>query len=91
LPREALGPTTFGGEQAKGRREASGHSPGAGTIVLSGKQIKTVKRSVLAAGIVSLTVTPKGKLAHKFKITGKATAKVTFTPTGGSAKTETSP
>ena len=67
--------------------------PDAGTIVLTGKQIKTVKRGVLAAGTVSLTITPTGKLAHKLKLTGKAkaTAKVTFTPTGGSAKTETKP
>ncbi|MGA8747033.1 MAG: hypothetical protein WB507_14380 [Solirubrobacterales bacterium] len=65
--------------------------PDAGTIVLSGKQIKTVKRGVLTAGSFSLAVTPKGKLVHKLKITGrvKVTVKVTFTPTGGSAKTET--
>ena len=65
--------------------------PGAGTIFLSGKQIKTVKRGVSAAGTVSLMIRPTGGLAHKLKITGKAkaTAKVTFTPTGGSAKTET--
>lgn len=38
-------------------------------------------------------IRPTGGLAHKLKITGKAkaTAKVTFTPTGGSAKTETKP
>ncbi len=67
--------------------------PDTGTIVLAGRQIKTVRRGVLAAGTVGLTITPTGKLAHKLKLTGKAkaTAKVTFTPTGGSAKTETKP
>jgi hypothetical protein len=75
----------------KGTAKLQVKLPDAGTIVLSGKQIKTVKRGVLAAGTVSLAVTPKGKLAHTLKITGKVkvTAKVTFTPTGGSAKTET--
>jgi hypothetical protein len=77
----------------KGTAKLQVSLPDAGTIVLSGKQIKTVKRGVLAAGTFSLTITPTGKLAHKLKLTGKAkaTAKVTFTPTGGSAKTETKP
>ncbi len=80
-------------DKRKGTATLQVNVPDAGTIVLSGKQIKTVKRGALAAGTVSLTVTPKGKLAHKLKLTGKAkaTAKVTFTPTGGSAKTETKP
>ena len=77
----------------KGTAKLQVKLPDAGVIVLSGKQIKTAKRGVLSAGTVSLTVTPTGKLAHKLKLTGKVkvTAKATFTPTGGSAKTETKP
>jgi hypothetical protein len=64
--------------------------PAPGTLVLSGKQIKKVEHSPNGAGTFILKIIPMGKLAHELKTAGKAktSVDVTFTPTGGSPKTE---
>jgi DNA-binding beta-propeller fold protein YncE len=64
--------------------------PGAGKLVLKGKGIHKVKRVAKKAGNVKLPVKLVGKAKRKLLETGKATvrAKVTFTPTGGTARTK---
>jgi hypothetical protein len=75
--------------------------PGPGTLTLTGKGLKHRRparaaaprsaRTVKAAGRVKLLVRAKGKAAKRLRRHGKVkvTAKVTFTPTGGSARTKT--
>ncbi len=64
--------------------------PGAGKLVLKGKGIHKAKRAAKKAGNVKLPVKLVGKAKRKLLETGKATvkAKVTFTPTGGTARTK---
>lgn len=64
--------------------------PGPGSLKLSGKGVVGAGATSSAAGTVNLPVRPKGKTKAKLKRTGKAkvTLAVTFTPTGGSAGTE---
>ncbi len=93
----------FGGvklDKAKGTATLSVDVPGPGTLSLSGKGVVgqrlarharvSAARKVGKAGTVKLTVKAKGKAKRKLNSTGKAKvkAKVTFTPTGGTAKTE---
>jgi hypothetical protein len=75
--------------------------PGPGTLDLAGGGLKPqrptaaragkAEKPVAAAGTVKLTIKPKGNKKKKLKKAGKAKvkAKVTFTPTGGSANTQT--
>jgi hypothetical protein len=75
--------------------------PGPGKLTLGGKGIRPGRaapgtsaarvRAVSEAGTVTLTVHAKGKAKRKLDRTGKVKvkAKVTFTPTGGSARTDT--
>jgi DNA-binding beta-propeller fold protein YncE len=65
-------------------------APGAGSLVLAGKGIKKVKRALKLAGTVKLPIKLLGKAEKKLAKTGtsKVTAKVTFTPTGGSPLTK---
>jgi hypothetical protein len=73
--------------------------PGAGKLALTGKGIKTQRaagravasKNVAAAGKVKLLVKAKGKAKSKLAKTGKAKvkAKITFTPTFGTAKSST--
>jgi len=58
-----------------------------GKLKLTGKGLKTAKKTAAAGGKVKLTVKPKGKLARKLRERGKAAikAKVKFTPEGGEA------
>jgi hypothetical protein len=70
--------------------------PGAGSLTLAGKGVKPQRptraargraaKTVNAAGIVKLKITPKGKTRKKLNRRGKAKVKltITFTPTGGS-------
>lgn len=60
--------------------------PGPGRLALSGAGVRSVRKTVKAAGPVALTVQPTAKTAGKLKDTGTArvTVKLTFTPaTGG--------
>jgi subtilisin-like proprotein convertase family protein len=59
----------------------------AGTLLLTGKGVKTRSLAVGGPGTTTLGVKPKGKTAHKLNDAGKAAAKVniTFTPNGGAA------
>jgi hypothetical protein len=65
--------------------------PGAGTLELSGKGVKSATANPKAAGPVTLTVKATGKAASKLAKTGKVKVKVsvTFTPAGGSPSTQT--
>jgi DNA-binding beta-propeller fold protein YncE len=64
--------------------------PGPGGLVLKGKGIGTIRRAVRAAGKLKLLVKPTGKAKRKLAKTGavRLKAKVTFTPTGGTAATQ---
>ena len=74
--------------------------PGAGELTLQGKGVKgqrlgavglRVTKPVSGAGKVKLKVKAKGKTLKKLKARGKVTVKVTvtFTPTGGTPRSET--
>jgi len=76
--------------------------PGPGTLTLTGKGVAsqrpvgvsrpaTAARTVSAPGIVNLLVKAKGKTKKTLFSTGKAKIKltITFTPTGGSAASQT--
>jgi hypothetical protein len=64
--------------------------PGAGSLVLSGKQVAKVRKSAAAAGKVKLQVMPKGSAKDALAKKGKAKVKVkvTFTPVGGEASAQ---
>lgn len=64
--------------------------PGPGNLVLKGNGLKKVTKASQKAGNVKLAVKAKGKALKKLKEKGKATlkAKLTFTPTGGTALTK---
>jgi hypothetical protein len=74
--------------------------PGAGTLTLSGKNLVTQRpagrpfarraRTVSGAGTVKLTIKSKGTAKKKLNKTGKVKVKpkITFTPTGGSAASQ---
>jgi subtilisin-like proprotein convertase family protein len=59
--------------------------PGPGQLVLSGEQVKKVKKTVINAGKVGLPIKPKGNAVGVLKENGSAKlrAKVAFTPTDG--------
>lgn len=65
--------------------------PGAGTLVLSGKGLWKATRHPTAAATLTLLVRPKGSLATRLANRGRAlaTVKLTFTPVGGTAATQT--
>ena len=62
-------------------------APGPGKLALSGAGVRSVRKTVKAAGAVALTVRPTAKTAAKLKDTGTArvTVKLTFTPPTGGA------
>jgi hypothetical protein len=74
--------------------------PGAGTLTLSGKNLVAQRpagrrfarrsRTVSGAGTVKLTIKSKGKAKKKLNTKGKVKVKptITFTPTGGSAASQ---
>jgi hypothetical protein len=85
---------------ANGTATLSVTVPGAGVLTLSGKGIKSqragaaglrVGKPVAGAGTVKLKIKAKGKTLKQLKAHGKVTVKVTvtFTPTGGTARSET--
>jgi hypothetical protein len=64
--------------------------PGAGSLELAGKGLKTAVQDAGAAGEVELAIKAKGAKRRKLNDRGKLKleAEVTFTPTGGAANTE---
>lgn len=64
--------------------------PGPGQITLKGKGVKTFSKKVATGGPVILPIEASGPLAAEMRRSGSgaATVKVTFTPKGGSARTE---
>jgi hypothetical protein len=65
--------------------------PGAGTLALAGKRVVARQLAATGAGTLPLKVKAKGAAKRKLNRTGKVTVtvSVTFTPTGGVAKTVT--
>jgi hypothetical protein len=85
---------------ANGTATLSVTVPGAGVLTLQGKGVKgqrlgaeglRVTKPVSGAGVVKLKVKAKGKTLKKLKAKGKVAVKVTvtFTPTGGTPRSET--
>lgn len=62
---------------------------GAGNVVLAGKRVKRLSRSAAGAGALWLPVKASGRARRSLLHKGKATLglRITFTPTGGSART----
>jgi subtilisin-like proprotein convertase family protein len=75
----------------KGTAKLFVNVPGPGTLVLSGEQVKKVKKTVKKAGKVGLPIKPKGNAVGLLQENGKAKlrAKVAFTPTDGTVFTKT--
>lgn len=65
--------------------------PGAGTLILTGKQVRKVRRRPARGRTVVLKVIPKPRFAKKLRRRGRLTvlARITFRPTGGAARTKT--
>ncbi len=65
-------------------------APYAGKLTLTGKKVKTVKRSAKKAATVTLNIRPKPKAKKQLAKAGSAKVriKVKFTPTGGKARTK---
>jgi Right handed beta helix region len=63
--------------------------PDAGKIVLKGKGLKSQTRSAMATGVIKLKLIAKGKVKKALRRKGKAKAKerITYRPTGQTAKT----
>jgi DNA-binding beta-propeller fold protein YncE len=64
--------------------------PGPGGLVVTGKGLKSVKRTAHAAGPVTLPIVPVAKAKRTLAAHGtvKLRVRVTFTPTGGDAATQ---
>jgi virginiamycin B lyase len=64
--------------------------PGPGKLVLKGQGLLKVSKTVKAKGKVELAVKPTRKTKLALKTTGEAkvSARITFTPTGGTSSTE---
>jgi hypothetical protein len=64
--------------------------PGPGTLNLAGNGLKPQSKQAPAAGTVKLKIKATGKKKAKLNKKGKTKVKpaVTYTPTGGSAKTK---
>jgi hypothetical protein len=74
----------------KGTATLTVDAPNAGTLALAGKGVKPASAVATAAGPVQLKVKASGKKRAKLNSAGKVkvNADVTFTPTGGEAKTQ---
>jgi DNA-binding beta-propeller fold protein YncE len=86
----------------KGTATLTVNVPGPGTLGLTGKglvkqrvsgaanAVRATAKAVSAAGAVKLKIKAKGRAKHKLNNTGnvKLTARITFTPTGGSPNTK---
>jgi hypothetical protein len=77
--------------KANGTAKLSVAVPGAGAVTVAGKGIKELTEAPTAAGTVVLKIKPKSSLLKKLRDHGKAKVKVTvtYTPTGGAARSET--
>ncbi len=73
--------------KAKGTAALTMTVPSPGKLALGGKGVKTASKSVAARGKATLTVKASGKALAKLNEKGAVSlkAKVTFTPTGGTA------
>jgi hypothetical protein len=74
----------------KGTATLTVNVPGRGTITLSGDGIQTVTQRTDEAGNVTLTIKPNRRTRRKLNRRGRAkiTIEATFTPRGGSPKTQ---
>ena len=73
----------------KGTGRLSVTVPGPGQLVLRGKGVQTGVKTATARGEVTLKVRPSSKTRQQLQETGRAkvTLKLTYTPTGGTART----
>jgi hypothetical protein len=64
--------------------------PGPGRLVLGGKGVVKLTKTADGAGKFNLAIKPTTKTKHALQKSGKAkvTVKITFTPTGGTSRTE---
>jgi len=74
----------------KGTAKLKVKVPYAGKLTLTGKKVKKVKRSAKKAGTVVLNIRPKPKAKKALAAAGslKVRIKVTFKPTGGTARSK---
>jgi len=74
----------------KGTAKLKVKVPYAGKLTLTGKKVKKVKRSAKKAGTVILNIRPKPKAKKALAAVGtaKVRIKVTFKPTGGTARSK---
>jgi hypothetical protein len=82
---------TLRAHRARGTATLTVRVPGAGRLVLAGKGLKHVTRSPAAAGDVKLPIAATGAARKRLERRGSARvrAKVTFQPTGGTARSRT--
>jgi PKD repeat protein len=82
------------GKLKRNRKKGTGRLPitveGPGTVVLSGKGVKRSRARAARAGTVQLKVRAVGRKLKKLNRTGKVrlALKITFTPDGGTPKTQ---
>jgi VCBS repeat-containing protein len=89
-PPPPLTTTATANEVASGAVKVTFSVPGAGTLTLKGKAIKVKKLTVDAAGNVTLTLKPTGKVLQQLENKGWTRRKritVTFTAADGSTQT----
>jgi WD40-like Beta Propeller Repeat len=79
--------------KAKGTAKLTLVLPGPGSVGLSGKGVKKVVKPVKAAGSLGIPIVATGKAKATLSRTGtvKLALKITFTPVGGSANTQSHP
>ncbi len=77
-------------DKDKGTATLAVSVPGAGELVLAGEGLKEASATATEAGEVALSVKAAGEAKKKLRRKGKKTVEpeVTFTPTGGTANTE---
>jgi hypothetical protein len=81
----------FAPNKKKGNAKLTVTVPGSGALTVTGKGLKTTGASPSAAGDLTLTLKASGKAKKRLAKSGKAKLNVTlsWTPTGGSAATQT--
>ncbi len=89
-PSNAFGFGKFKANTKQGTATQSVNLPGPGTLVLSGKDVKKVKKAPSQPGEIKLTIVSSGKAKSQLGKSGnvKVTVAFNFTPTGGVSKTQ---
>jgi Abnormal spindle-like microcephaly-assoc'd, ASPM-SPD-2-Hydin len=89
-PSNAFSFGKFKANTKQGTATQSVKLPGPGTLVLSGKDVKKVKKAASLPGEVKLSIVSSGKAKSQLGKSGSVKVKVAvnFTPTGGVSKTQ---